>query len=143
MIRGRRARLYCLFHDRRPGPLMITERRVVTVLALATIVLVGFLLYSGGEESTPVDRSSPRADTRPAPTTARTTAPTTAAEPAVTPVGAGRCPRGARVKGETADSGDQIYHRPGSTDYGDTRAQECFASAADAEAAGYSPSDSQ
>ena len=147
---------------------MMTERRVVTVLALVTIVLVGFLLYSGADEATPVDQASPRADTTPAsptteppasptvepnakltptptltPTADPTPTPTTAAEPAVAPVGAGRCPKGARVKGETDDSGDQIYHRPGSADYGDTRAQECFASAADAGAAGYSPSDSQ
>lgn len=163
MMQGSRARLYCLVHDRRPGPLMITERRVVTVLALFTMVLVGFLLYSGGEESTSVEDPSPRADTTAAsptaepeatltptptltptaaPTTAPTTAPTSAAEPAVAPVGAGRCPKGARVKGETADSGNQIYHRPGSADYADTKAEECFASATDAQAAGYVPSDS-
>ncbi|GAB2755515.1 hypothetical protein GCM10027020_04690 [Nocardioides salsibiostraticola] len=139
---------------------------MVTVLALATMVVVGFLLFSGGEDTAPVDQSSPRADTTPAappasptveptatltptptlsptPTPTPAPTPTTAAEPAVAPVGAGRCPKGARVKGETADSGDRIYYRPGFAEYGDTRAQECFASAADAEAAGYSPSDSQ
>jgi hypothetical protein len=46
----------------------------------------------------------------------------------------GSCPPDAPIKGN-ADSG--IYHRPGQQAYNRTKAEDGFASAADAEASGY------
>ena len=46
----------------------------------------------------------------------------------------GSCPDSAPIKGN-ANSG--IYHRPGQQYYAQTKAEDCFATAAAAEAAGY------
>jgi micrococcal nuclease len=48
------------------------------------------------------------------------------------------CPSGYPIKGNlTTSSGDQIYHVPGGQYYGATKPEECFATEADARAAGY------
>jgi micrococcal nuclease len=52
----------------------------------------------------------------------------------VAPNADGSCPPEAPIKGN-ADSG--IYHRPGQQAYNKTKAEDCFATPADAEAAGY------
>ena len=44
------------------------------------------------------------------------------------------CPSSAPIKG---NKDSMIYHRPGQRDYNRTKAEECFASNADAESAGY------
>ena len=120
---------------------MITERRVVTVLAIATAAFIVFMLFPDGKEATTAVPSSSSPTSTPTPSPTTPSAPpeeTRAPTPAVAPVGAGRCPKGFRVKGEAYEDGVQVYHRPGTPDYADTRAEECFASARDAEAAGYS-----
>jgi hypothetical protein len=69
--------------------------------------------------------------------TATTVTPTTVAGAAggrVAPNPDGSCPPQAPIKGN-ADSG--IYHRPGQHSYNQTKAEDCFATPADAEAAGY------
>jgi hypothetical protein len=67
--------------------------------------------------------------------TAATTAPGQPSPPSrVAPNSDGSCPPEAPIKGN-ADSG--IYHRPGQQAYNRTKAEDCFATAADAEASGY------
>lgn len=51
-----------------------------------------------------------------------------------TPSAGGECPSSAPIKGNASS---MIYHRPGQRYYGVTVAEECFATAARAEAAGY------
>ena len=51
----------------------------------------------------------------------------------MTPVG-GECPSSAPIKG---NANSMIYHRPDQQYYDITVAEECFATAAQAEAAGY------
>lgn len=63
-------------------------------------------------------------------------------EPAAAPVSGpvapsgGECPPEAMIKGNQGDS-EWIYHRPGGSSYSRTDPEQCFATAADAEAAGY------
>jgi micrococcal nuclease len=65
--------------------------------------------------------------------------PVGGADPAGVP-GAGRsCPPGYPVKGNINRRGDKIYHVPGSQDYAAVGPERCFATAADAEAAGFRP----
>lgn len=52
----------------------------------------------------------------------------------------GRCPEGYPVKGNINQRGDQIYHVPGGDFYTQTNPEACFATAADAAAAGFRPS---
>lgn len=52
----------------------------------------------------------------------------------VPPNSDGSCPSNAPIKGN-AQSG--IYHAPGKQSYGKTKAEQCFASGLDAEAAGF------
>ncbi len=52
----------------------------------------------------------------------------------VAPIGDGGCPASAPIKG---NANSMIYHRPGQQYYDITEAEECFATAAAAEAAGY------
>jgi len=47
------------------------------------------------------------------------------------------CPDGHPIKGNHSSSGEWIYHRPGQQAYNKTIPEECFATGADAEAAGY------
>lgn len=49
----------------------------------------------------------------------------------------GSCPAGAPIKGNDSSSGELIYHSPGGAFYDRTNPEECFATGADAEAAGY------
>jgi len=51
----------------------------------------------------------------------------------------GSCPSTHPVKGNDGSSG-KVYHVPGGVSYGVTRAEVCFATVRDAEAAGYRPS---
>lgn len=62
--------------------------------------------------------------------------PTTPEPPAgpVTPINDGQCPDHAPIKG---NKDSMIYHMPGDRHYNVTKAEECFATAAAAEAAGY------
>lgn len=75
--------------------------------------------------------------------TVEPTAEPIAAEPTVEPIAAvagrvqpvgGECPDTAPIKG---NQGSMIYHVPGGGSYSRTRPEDCFATAADAEAAGY------
>ena len=50
------------------------------------------------------------------------------------------CPSSAPVKGNLSEEGDKIFHQPGWRYYDRTAPEECFASAPEAEAAGYRPS---
>jgi endonuclease YncB( thermonuclease family) len=68
-----------------------------------------------------------------------TSAPTTIAPGAtgggrVAPDADGNCPADAPIKGNASS---HIYHRPGQRSYAVTKAEDCFATGADAEAAGY------
>jgi micrococcal nuclease len=47
-----------------------------------------------------------------------------------------------RIKGNISSGGEKIYHAPGQRYYGQTKADECFASGKDAEVAGYRASKS-
>lgn len=58
----------------------------------------------------------------------------------VDPTSDGRCVGDHPVKGNVSDDGDRIYHEAGWQYYERTRAEKCFASGRDAEAAGYRPS---
>ncbi|MDP9372908.1 MAG: hypothetical protein M3Q65_10765 [Chloroflexota bacterium] len=52
--------------------------------------------------------------------------------------GGHQCPAGYPIKGNlTTSSGDAIYHVPGGAFYDRTIPEECFATEADARAAGY------
>jgi hypothetical protein len=77
------------------------------------------------DEPAPAETSVPDAET---------SAPA-AARGAVAPVG-DDCPPEAMIKGNQGKS-DWIYHRPGSSSYSRTDPEQCFATSADAEAAGY------
>lgn len=54
----------------------------------------------------------------------------------VAPVGDGECPPNAPIKGNRSS---MIYHSPGQQAYNRTKAEQCFATGADAQAAGYRP----
>lgn len=54
----------------------------------------------------------------------------------VAPIGTS-CPEGYPVKGNLSSSGERIYHVPGGQAYQRTDPEACFATAADAQAAGY------
>lgn len=60
-----------------------------------------------------------------------------------TPAEDGSCPGEASIKGNVSISGERIFHEPGWRYYDATMAEECFASAQDAEKAGYRPSQAQ
>jgi hypothetical protein len=49
----------------------------------------------------------------------------------------GSCPASHPIKGNHSSGGDYIYHVPGSPNYSRTNPEVCFATEADAEAAGY------
>lgn len=55
----------------------------------------------------------------------------------VPPVSRNECPGDAPIKGNDSSSGELIYHEPEGQFYDVTNPEECFASAAEAEAAGY------
>jgi hypothetical protein len=56
----------------------------------------------------------------------------------VSPVDALTCPAGYPIKGNTQKStGRKLYHLPGEGSYNRTKPEVCFATRADAEAAGY------
>ena len=95
--------------------------------------------------------SAPRPTRTPLPTTAPTSLPSPSPIPTtipaptfvlkgVAPVGSA-CPAEAPVKGNIVDrgarKGDKIYHVPGSSAYQQTKPERCFATATDAEDAGY------
>lgn len=64
-------------------------------------------------------------------------------DPQAAPSSSGDCDNGHPVKGNESDSGERIYHEPTWEFYEVTRPEACFATAADAEAAGYRPSQRQ
>jgi micrococcal nuclease len=65
-------------------------------------------------------------------------APAPAAAGSALPLPGGDCPESAPIKGNrTSSSGDLIYHVRGGQFYEKTKAEECFANASEAEAAGY------
>jgi hypothetical protein len=77
-------------------------------------------------------------------TTSNPASPTTV--PSVAPVAGGRipvqgtdCPSTHPIKGNQNSSGEWIYHTRGQQAYERTQPEECFATAADAAAAGYRP----
>lgn len=55
----------------------------------------------------------------------------------------GECTDAAPIKGNISESGEKIFHAPGWEFYSRTSAEECFATPADAEAAGYRASERQ
>jgi hypothetical protein len=55
----------------------------------------------------------------------------------VAPISKDDCPADHPVKGNIPASGDRIYHVPGRASYNATDPERCFATAADAEAAGF------
>jgi hypothetical protein len=57
----------------------------------------------------------------------------------IEPQPGGRCPRSHPIKAGRNRSGELIYHTKASASYGATEAQVCFATDADALAAGYFP----
>ena len=61
------------------------------------------------------------------------------ADRGVPPISKDDCPPSHPIKGNrgSRSTTDWIYHPPGSPSYGATDPEECFAAAADAEAAGY------
>lgn len=67
------------------------------------------------------------------------TDPESPATPSVDPAGS-TCPPSHAIKGNLADDGERIYHRPGNRYYDATAPEECFASPTDAEDGGYRPS---
>jgi hypothetical protein len=75
-------------------------------------------------------------------TTKAAATPTTtgAIKPGVTPVTAGGlgCPTGYPIKGNVTTT-DKIFHIPGGASYNQTKPETCFATAADAQAAGFRP----
>jgi hypothetical protein len=99
----------------------------------------------GAPPSAPPDAQSlvpapPPTETPPEPTAASPVAAASAAPPrlqgAVAGDGSHDCPDGFPIKGNASS---MIYHRPGQSSYERTIPEFCFASAADAEAAGYRP----
>lgn len=97
----------------------------------------------------PAPTSAPHTTRAPAPTILPTslpspipTAPPTVAIvlKGVAPVGEA-CPPEAPIKGNIVDrgerKGEKIYHVPGSSSYQQTKPERCFATAADAESAGF------
>jgi hypothetical protein len=78
----------------------------------------------------------PSAAPTPQPAPAATTAPTPTGAPRARPQGSD-CPATHPIKGNDSSSGELIYHRPGQQAYDRTQPEECFATAAAAEAAGY------
>jgi hypothetical protein len=76
------------------------------------------------------------------PRTARPTVPTDGGAPS--PRGTGSappegidCPAGYPIKGDRATGSEWLYRAPGAESYETTRPEECFATEADAQAAGY------
>lgn len=61
----------------------------------------------------------------------------------ITPADDGSCPAEASIKGNASTSGERIFHEPGWRYYDATSAEECFASAKEAEEAGYRASQAQ
>ncbi len=53
------------------------------------------------------------------------------------PVSGNSCPADAPIKGNVSSSGEPIYHKPGGQFYDRTNPEQCFASEAEAQAAGY------
>ena len=53
------------------------------------------------------------------------------------PISGNECPSRAPIKGNDSSSGELIYHVPGGQYYNVTNPEECFATEADAQAAGY------
>lgn len=112
---------------------------------------------TGASQPTATTESSTTAATAmaltPRPTEASTTAPTATASPisqpapvatpvtggqgSAPPVGDGTCPDGYPIKGNDSSSGDFIYHMPGQQAYSRTKPEQCFATEAAAQAAGY------
>jgi micrococcal nuclease len=94
------------------------------------------------ENQAPVSRSTPAPARPAAPATAPSAPKPTAATQAgrgVPPISKDDCPASHPVKGNqgSRSTADWIYHPPGSRSYAVTDPEECFATAADAEAAGY------
>lgn len=86
-----------------------------------------------GEAGVPI---APPAAATPIPApAARATAPAQTSG-GVSPTG-GTCPTGYPIKGNIRSDGVKIYHPPGDPSYERTRPERCFATAADAEAAGF------
>jgi micrococcal nuclease len=86
----------------------------------------------------PVSRSSPAASTaKPAAPSPATAATQPLAQPGrgVPPANKDNCPPSHPIKGNRG--AERIYHKPGSPSYAMTDPEECFASEADAVAAGY------
>jgi micrococcal nuclease len=49
----------------------------------------------------------------------------------------GQCATDEPIKGKLSKKGNKIYHEPGSPNYEQVKATECFKTAADAQKAGY------
>ncbi len=86
-------------------------------------------------------KPSPTAIKAPTNAPARATAASKpATDPAgVPPVNKDDCPQAYPVKGNIRGDGEKIYHVPGGRSYGATDPERCFATSADAEAAGFRP----
>jgi len=123
------------------GVLLLIGMLAPTPPAASSSVAAPVAMLETVDEVGPEATALPIVDVAPAeapavdePAPAETSAPA-AARGAVAPTG-DDCPPEAMIKGNQGKS-DWIYHRPGSSSYSRTDPEECFATAADAEAAGY------
>lgn len=89
-----------------------------------------------GEFGVPAATATPVPAPPPPPPPTATPASSTTGGGSAPPSG-GSCPSGYPIKGNRSSSGEWIYHVPGGQFYDRTDPEECFATAADAEAAGY------
>src|SRR5439155_19759065 len=72
-----------------------------------------------------------------APATAKATAVVPATGPGVAADSDGACPPNFPIKGNIRSDGTKIYHLPNDPTYARTHAEQCFATADDAQAAGF------
>ncbi len=96
------------------------------------------------EAPAPTEAPQPAvAPAQPQPTEAPAAQPNPASTGGVAPIDVQRCPDDAPIKGNirdrNPDKGAKIYHLPGDNGYAQTKPERCFATAADAEAAGFRP----
>jgi hypothetical protein len=107
----------------------------------ATGWVVSQFLAPAGAAGTPSASGAPSTGPR-APATAKPSAGPPASKPAAPggpsaqPQGSD-CPAASPIKGNISASGERIYHAPGGSSYRATRPEVCFATPAEAEAAGF------
>jgi len=111
-----------------------------------TVVAGSVVTAAPGPPPPPESTSAPRATAAPKPTQTLvptfTPVPTLTPNPNLDPAGVAplnktTCPPDYLVKGNDGNNG-KIYHTPGSSSYKQTNPERCFATAADARAAGFS-----